>query len=39
MGTLESLKMILRNIYLAGIDADTDAGFDTLTNKNIKYLF
>ena len=24
--------------YLAGIDADTDACYDTLTNKNIKYL-
>ena len=22
--------------YLAGIDAETDARFDTLTNKNIK---
>ena len=25
--------------YLAGIDANTDAQFDTLTNKKIKYLF
>ena len=25
--------------FLAGIDADTDARFDNLTKKNIKYLF
>ena len=25
--------------YLAGIESDTDARFDTYTNKNIKYLF
>ena len=25
--------------YLAGIDSDNDARFDTLTNKNIKHLF
>ena len=25
--------------YLAGIDAETDARFDSLTNKNIKYHF
>ena len=35
---LDSFENYLKE-YLAGIDADTDTRFDTLTNKNIKCFF